>query len=156
MQLAHSWGMAGPKHKARDDKDLTFWERLQKASRYADIPCTPTDVAKELDVGPSAITKYVNGGFPKRERINQLAIKRGVASEWLSSGIGDMITEDALDEETLEMLRIWRTLPADAKERLLVNLRYEHTAAENLTTGKRQILTEELIKLLSSQQTKNQ
>lgn len=146
MQLAYALGMADPKKKTKDAE--SFWKRLQQASEYAGVSCLPSDIAKELAVAPSAVTKYIDGGFPKTKNLNKLAIKRKVRSEWLQSGQGPMISEKDLDPETQELLRLWRTLPDDAKQRLLVNVRYEATASEAITTGKREILTSELIRLL--------
>ena len=135
---------------------MTFWERLQKASEWGGVSCAHSDVAKELGVGLPSITKYVDGGYPKKDRINALAKKRGVRSEWLLSGLGDMVAEEALDEDTLELLKLFRLLPDDAKQRLLISARHETNAATALITGKRQILTEELIRLLEVQQRRDQ
>lgn len=147
MQLVHSGRVPGP---LKTNVSTTFWDRLKKASEYANVSCRPIDVAKELDINPAAVTKYVNGGYPKRDNVNKLARTRGVASEWLFSGTGPMITERELDTDTLELMKLWRNLPQDARERLLVNVRYEHTAAQTITTGKRVVLTEELIRLIQS------
>ncbi len=106
-------------------------------------------------MNPSAVTKYVNGGYPTKNRINALATKRGVRSEWLLSGQGDMVAEEALDEKALEMLKIFTSLPDDAQDRLLGSARYESIAAETIDTGKREALTERLIGLLESGRNRN-
>lgn len=142
MSLANTWVMSKPKPPA------TFWERLVQASEYADVSCTPKDVAKELGIWASAVTKYLDGGFPAKKKIAQLAIRRGVNAEYLLSGQGPMVSEKALDETTQELLKLWREIDDQAKERLLANLRYERTAAESLMTGKRQQLTSAIIRQL--------
>lgn len=130
----------------------TFWTRLLKASEFADVPCTPGDIAKELDVWPGAVTKYIEGKFPSKGNINKLAVRRGVRSEWLLSGQGEMVAEEALDKETVEFLRLWRHLDVDAKSRMLISLRHEFHSSFEMTTGKRQLLTEEIIRLLEDRQ----
>lgn len=114
------------------------------------------DVAKELDIWPSAVTKYINGGYPSKKNINKLAIIRKVRSEWLLSGQGEMVAEEALDEETLELLRLWRLLDESAKQRMLVSLRHEFNSTVDASTGKRRVLTEEMMKLLESSRSKTQ
>lgn len=148
MYPVHTSGMGKPLIAKRKASELTFWERLKEASEWGGIPCSPSQVATELSINPSAVSKYVDGKFPKKENINALAKRRGVRSEWLLSGLGEMVAEEALDAETLELLKIFRALPEDAKQRLLVNARYESTATTAITTGKREVLTEELIRLL--------
>lgn len=138
----------GNSPKKKKPEEMTFWERLEVASDFCGIPCSPSDIARELGIGPSAVTKYLDGKFPKKERINALARKRGVRSEWLLSGQGDMIAEEELDEEAQELLRLFRSLPEEAKARLLASARYENTVSESISTGKREVLTDELIRLL--------
>lgn len=125
----------------------SFWERLQKASEFAGVSCDPTDIAKELDVWPSAVTKYIDGGFPSKENINKLAIFRKVRSEWLLSGQGEMVAEEALDDDTLEALKLWRQLDDQAKQRILISLRHELNATIQ-TSDRDRVLTDEMMKLL--------
>lgn len=134
----------------------SFWERLQKASEFSGVSSDPTDIAKELDIWPSAVTKYIDGGYPSKKNINRLAIKRKVRSEWLLSGQGEMVAEEALDEETLELLRLWRVLDDSAKQRMLISLRHEFNSSVDVSTGKRRTLTEEMMKLLESSRSKPQ
>ena len=148
--------MAGTKLPQRKDQELNFWERLKKASEWAGLPCSPSDIAAELDISPSAVTKYVNGAFPKKQNINTLAIKRRVRSEWLLSGQGDMVSERDLEPEAQELLQLFRGLDDDAKVRLLAAARYEHQVATTVNTGKRVQLTEELIRLLEEQRRNSQ
>jgi predicted transcriptional regulator len=148
--------MAGTKLPQRRDEELSFWERLQKASEWAGIPCTPSDISEELGITPSAVTKYVNGAFPTKKNINALAIKRRVRSEWLLSGQGDMVSERDLEPEALELLHLFRSLSDDAKTRLLASARYEQQVYNIVNTGKRNQLTEELIRLLQEREQHNQ
>ena len=145
MSFSHSSHMVRPRKKTNRG---SFWERLQKASEFSGVSCDPVDVAKELDIWPSAVTKYIDGGYPSKENINKLAIKRKVRSEWLLSGQGEMVAEEALDEETLELLRLWRVLDDSAKQRMLISLRHEFNSTVDATTGKRRVLTDEIIKLI--------
>lgn len=127
------------------DADRTLWERLQIAGHFSGQPTRPTDVARQLRVQPSAVSKYVEGKFPKTANINKLARLHGVRAEWLQSGLGDMVAEEALDEATLELLRLWRALPSEAQERLLASARYENVSATVGTTDTHKALTEEVI-----------
>lgn len=141
MIFGHPSRMVRPRNKTTQG---SFWERLQKASEFAGVSCDPIDVAKELDVWPSAVTKYIDGGYPSKENINRLAIFRKVRSEWLLSGQGEMVAEEALDDETLEALKLWRQLDEQARQRILISLRHEL----NATTQPSDRVSEEMKKLL--------
>jgi transcriptional regulator with XRE-family HTH domain len=127
-----------------------FWQRLREASDFSGIPCEPGDIAKELDIWPSAVTKYIEGKFPSKKNINKLAIRRKVRSEWLLSGQGEMVAEEALDEETLEALKLWRQLDDSARQRILISLRHEFNSADSTSTGKRRASVDEMSKHLES------
>jgi len=142
--------MARPRKTGPTDE--TFWVRLQKSSEWAGVPCSPADIAREINVWPGAVTKYIEGKFPSKANINKLAVRRKVRSEWLLSGQGEMVAEEALDKETLEFLRLWRHLDGTARERLLISLRHEFHASLEMTTGTRQILTEDILRLLEERQ----
>jgi phage repressor protein C with HTH and peptisase S24 domain len=147
MHGAHTWRVSSARPKTKLDKDLTFWERLQKAADYSGVDSSPSSVARELGIGQSAVTKYVQGKFAKRANTNKLAARRKVRSEWLFSGLGNMVAEEALDSDTLELLRLFRLLDDDARGRLLDGARYETRVAAAQAGSKRQKLEEELSRL---------
>ena len=133
------------KRTTTPDAALSFWERLQIAGRFSGQPTSPTAVSRQLGVLPSAVTKYVNGKFPARKNLNRLAKLHNVRSEWLGSGLGDMVAEEALDAITLELLRLWRALDPEAQERILGFVRYENVNATIGSTDTHRALTEDVI-----------
>jgi hypothetical protein len=111
-----------------DTLTTTFWERLQEASRDIGLPCSLSDIGRELDVWPSAVQKWQDGvGLPAQKNLITLAINRGVNTEWLKTGRGKKYAESAMDAATRELLTIWTKLPPEAQERLLGAARYEKT-----------------------------
>lgn len=111
------------------------------------MPANPAYVAKLLGLNPSAVTKYKHGSFPHRRNLNKLARHYGATSEWLGSGIGAMTTDEIgepmITDQEREVLRIWQSLPDNARARTLANLQYELRVAQSETTGERRILTDE-------------
>lgn len=152
MLSAHAYPVGKTKKKAvtgkRDAEGRSFWDRLKIASEWAGVHCSPSSISDELKVWNSAVTKYVEGGFPAKAKINQLAAARKVKAEWLLSGQGDMVEERLLDADTQEFLRLWRTLDTEAKGRLMTIMSYEATVSQTQSTGKRLQLTEEIIRQL--------
>lgn len=109
-----------------------FWDRLEEASRDVGLPCGLSDIGRELDLWPSAVQKWRDGlNYPGQKNLNQLAINRGVNTEWLKTGRGPKLAEGAMDSSTRELLKLWTSLPPEARERLLGAARYEHTVKEN-------------------------
>jgi hypothetical protein len=156
MLIAHAYPVGRHRKKTNtgklDAEGRTFWRRLEIASEWAGVDCSPSAIATELHVWPSAVTKYVEGGFPAKDKINQLAVARKVKAEWLLSGHGDMVEEKLLDTETQEFLRLWRTLDRDAKGRLVTIASYESTIAQTQSTGRRLQLTDEMMRKLQNDQ----
>lgn len=106
----------------------TFWDRLVEASQDIGLPYGFSDIARELDIWPSAVQKWRDGvNYPAKKNIIALAQNRGVNVEWLESGRGPKLSEEAMDAATREFLAIWLKLPGDAQERLLNAARYEKT-----------------------------
>lgn len=109
-----------------------FWDRLEEASRDVGLPCGLSDIGRELDLWPSAVQKWRDGlNYPGQKNLNQLAINRGVNTEWLKTGRGPKLAEGAMDSSTRELLKLWTSLPPEARDRLLGAARYEHTVQEN-------------------------
>lgn len=109
-----------------------FWDRLEEASRDVGLPYGLSDIGRELDLWPSAVQKWRDGlNYPGQKNLNQLAINRGVNTEWLKTGRGPKQAEGAMDTNTRELLKLWTSLPAEARDRLLGAARYEHTVQEN-------------------------
>lgn len=106
--------------------ETTFWERLEESSQDVGLPCGLSDIARELDIWPSAVQKWQDGiGLPAQKNTIQLAKNRGVKFDWLLYGVGPKLAESAMDAATRELLALWNSLPQDAQERLLHAARYE-------------------------------
>lgn len=107
----------------------TFWDRLEEASQDIGLPCGLSDIGRELDIWPSAVQKWRDGeGLPGQRNLIQLAMNRGVNTEWLKTGRGPKLSEDAMDAATREFLAIWTKLDDDARKRLLNAAHYERTS----------------------------
>lgn len=113
-------------HTARMDRAQTFWDRLEEASYDVGLPCGLSDIGRELDLWPSAVQKWRDGvNLPGQRNLIELAKNRGVNTEWLLTGRGPKLAEGAMDQGTRELLKLWQSLPDDARERLLNAARYE-------------------------------
>jgi hypothetical protein len=113
-------------------KDLpkTFWDRLEEASQDIGLPFGLSDIGRELDIWPSAVKKWRDGlGLPGQQNLIDLAVNRGVNTEWLKTGRGPKLSEDAMDAATREFLSIWTKLDKDARDRLLQAANYEKTVS---------------------------
>lgn len=103
-----------------------FWDRLEESSRDIGLPYGLSDIGRELDVWPSAVQKWRDGeGLPGQKNLIALAVNRGVNTEWLKTGRGPKLSEDAMDAATREFLSIWTKLDKDARDRLLKAANYE-------------------------------
>lgn len=106
----------------------TFWDRLEEASQDVGLPFGLSDIGRELDIWPSAVQKWRDGeGLPGQRNMIQLATNRGVNTEWLKTGRGPKLSEDAMDAATREFLAIWTKLDDEARKRLLNAAHYERT-----------------------------
>lgn len=104
----------------------TFWDRLEEASGDVGLPFGLSDIGREVDVWPSAVQKWRDGtALPAKKNLIALAQTRGVNVEWLLTGRGPKLSEDAMDAATREMLSIWTKLDKPAQERLLAAAKYE-------------------------------
>lgn len=112
----------------------TFWDRLEEASEDVGLPYGLSDIARELDLWPSAVQKWRDGvNYPGQKNLITLAMHRGVNTEWLKTGRGPKFAEGSMDAETRELLQIWTKLPVEAQERLLRAARYEKTVNTSST-----------------------
>lgn len=110
----------------------TFWDRLEQVSADVGLPSGLSDIARELDIWPSAVQKWRDGvNFPGKKNLITLALNRGCNTEWLLTGRGNKVAESAMDATTRELLQIWHKLVPSARDRLLNAARYER----NATTG---------------------
>lgn len=108
----------------------TFWDRLEESSQDIGLPCGLSDIGRELDVWPSAVQKWRDGAtLPAQKNLIALAQNRGVNVEWLLTGRGPKLSENAMDAATRELLAIWTKLDKDAQERLLQAAQYEKRIA---------------------------
>lgn len=114
----------------------TFWDRLEEASRDVGLPSGLSDIGRELDVWPSAVQKWRDGtSLPAQKNLIKLAQTRGVNVEWLLTGRGPKLSENAMDASTRELLSIWTKLPKDAQERLLRAAQYEKAVTPPAADG---------------------
>jgi transcriptional regulator with XRE-family HTH domain len=137
------------KHKTIADRyaAMTFWERLQAACHATgQLPPTKAELAEFLGIGRSAVTKYEQGGFPKRAHANKIGRRWKLRADWLLSGQGEMVAEELMDEADLEALRVWRSLPQDARDRIMAAMRYESSVAAAGSTARHKALTDEIIR----------
>lgn len=112
--------------RVAQDPPESFWDRLEEASQDVGLPCGLSDVARELDLWPSAVQKWRDGvSLPYEKNLIALALNRGVNTEWLKTGRGDKLAESEMDAATRELLAILRELEPAARERLLHAARYE-------------------------------
>lgn len=74
----------------------SFWDRLVDAREKRHLSTRKIDIGRSLGVGPSAVTKYQEGGLPEFQRIVAEATKCGVSVEWLITGRGPRIPLDDL------------------------------------------------------------
>lgn len=108
-------------------RTLGFWDRLTEASREQGLDHTPSAIARELDVWPSAVTKWMAGtGLPTKKHLVALALARGINTEWLLSGQGEKYAKK-VDPISSELYEIWAQLPETPRRRLLAAARYELT-----------------------------
>src|SRR5688572_1924553 len=99
-----------------ESRETTFWERLEEGSRDVGLPCGLSDIARELDIWPSAVQKWQDGiGLPAQKNTIRLAKNRGVNFNWLLYGQGPKLAESAMDLATRELLAIWTKLPREAQ-----------------------------------------
>lgn len=132
---------------------MTFWERLVRGCEaLGKEPPSQADVARLLRIRKSAVTKYTHGGFPKKRNLGDLARHYGLRADWLLDGQGEMVAEESLDPLTLELMRLFRGLDDEAKERVLAAIKYEHAAAGGTSTAKHKTLTEEVIREIERRQ----
>lgn len=134
-------------------RTLGFWARLVEASREQGLDYSPSAIARELDVWPSAVTKWMAGtGLPTKKHLVALAIARGLNTEWLLSGQGEKYAKKA-DAVSSELYEIWARLPDAPRRRLLAAARYELTLlaaqAGESAIGKAAVLAAESAKLLA-------
>jgi hypothetical protein len=107
----------------------TFWDRLEEASQDVGLPFGLSDIGRELDIWPSAVQKWRDGeGLPGQKNLITLATNRGVNTEWLKTGRGPKLSEDAMDAATREFLAIWTKLDDTARQRLLNAAHYERAS----------------------------
>lgn len=112
--------------RVQETTPKTFWERLEEASRDVGLPSGLSDIARELDLWPSAVQKWRDGlSLPYQKNLISLAQNRRVNVEWLQTGRGSKLSEGQMDSATRELLSIWNKLPIEAQSRLLGAAKYE-------------------------------
>lgn len=68
----------------------TVGKRLKKARKYAGM--TQVELADAVDTKQGAISDLENGRNSTSTRLVQMALVLGVNAEWLSTGVGEMVT----------------------------------------------------------------
>ncbi len=114
----------------------TFWDRLEESSQDVGLPFGLSDIGRELDIWPSAVQKWRDGDtLPGQKNMIALATTRGVNTEWLKTGRGPKLSENAMDAATRELLAIWTKLDDDAQKRLLSAANYEKQISKPTNDG---------------------
>lgn len=83
---------------------------------------TPTAVLKELGVATSKVTMWNNGSLPKQDMLVRLAQHLGCSvMDFFADDdtIHPMTTEDTLDEDEKELVRIFRSLDRRSKHEFM-------------------------------------
>lgn len=110
-----------------------FWDRLVTAFSEAGYDTSQSAVARQLDIGQSAVAKWAHGaGLPTLRKCIQIAKMTGVNTEWLVSGRGNKKQEgESVDELTQQLLERLAEAPAAAKREVLAFLEFKLAAQKS-------------------------
>ena len=103
-----------------------FWERVTEAFADAGLETSQSGIARELDVGQSAVQKWAKGtGYPTLRKCIQIAKRTGVSVEWLLTGRGNKNPKGgSMDDLTQALLDLWASLTDEAKADILAYLKF--------------------------------
>jgi transcriptional regulator with XRE-family HTH domain len=103
---------------AKSGDTSEFWKRLTKARQRKNLSMDQGDIAKELELYQSAVTKWKTGkGLPILANAIKLALASDVCVEWLLTGRPPEHCGLGVDAELAKLVAIWDTLlPETAKE----------------------------------------
>lgn len=103
-----------------------FWVRLTTAFRDAGLPTSQTAIARQLQVGQSAVAKWVHGaGYPTLRKCITAALLTGTNVEWLLTGRGPQKQEGGnVDELTQALLKQWADTPVAIRREMLEYLEF--------------------------------
>ncbi len=76
---------------------MEFSERLQEALKLRGW--SQTDLANALSITPQAVQKWLNGGYPRMNRLKAIAEKIDVSEEWLITGVGSPFRDRKMRQE---------------------------------------------------------
>ena len=98
-----------------------FWHRLVEAFEDSGLEVSQSALARQLDLGQSAVAKWAHGsGYPTLRKCIQIARLTGVSVEWHLTGRGNKNAQGAeMDELTHALLDRWADLPDTAKREIL-------------------------------------
>lgn len=107
-----------------------FWDRLTTAFAEAGLDTSQSAVARQLDIGQSAVAKWAHGaGLPTLRKCIQIAKLTGVNTEWLISGRGNKKQEgDPVDELTQQLLERLADASEASKREILAFVEFKLAA----------------------------
>lgn len=115
----------------RDESE--FWRRLVSVLHERGYGTKPIDVARLLDVYPSAVTHWRTGAnLPKLARAIDIASLLEIDVNWLLTGQHEPTSPDgtAMDARSAELLKLWNEMDLSARKQALDYLRYCHAQAQ--------------------------
>jgi transcriptional regulator with XRE-family HTH domain len=98
-----------------------FWDRVVEAFSSAGLDTSQSAIARQLDLGQSAVAKWAHGsGYPTLRKCIHIAKLTGVSVEWLLTGRGNKKQEGGdMDELTQELLDRWADLSEEARRDII-------------------------------------
>lgn len=105
------------------DARKTFGQRLAECWGERGLPTTQLGIAKRLGMSQGSTGRWFRDqGLPELDRIRELAKMGDVCVEWLISGLGTK-RPMPVDEETNELLEIWRQLNPNGRHHVRIAAR---------------------------------
>jgi transcriptional regulator with XRE-family HTH domain len=117
-----AWDVSANHHLCESpDMNQDFWHRLVEAFGDSGLDVSQSAIARQLDLGQSAVAKWAHGsGYPTLRKCIQIARLTGVSVEWLLTGRGNKKLEgNDMDDMTQSLLERWSDLPEPAKREIL-------------------------------------
>lgn len=105
------------------DTRKTFWERLIEAWGPKGHPTSQLGVANKLGMSQGSVGRWARDeGLPELDTVRELANLGDVCVEWLLTGKGPR-RPTPVDEETNELLEVWRQLDPNGRHHVRVAAR---------------------------------
>ena len=102
------------------DARKSFWDRLIEAWGARELPTSQLGIAGALSMSQGSVGRWARGeGLPELDVVRELALRGDVCIEWLLTGRGPK-RPMPVDEETNELLEIWRKLKDNGRHSVRV------------------------------------